>query len=70
MTRRALLSGMLSECFLLYLSMSVFIFLTKQLQFLSVSLRYDDGDEEDYSKADLIKALTYYEETGKNDAKK
>eukprot|EP00579_Thalassiosira_antarctica_P001658 CAMPEP_0201869050 /NCGR_PEP_ID=MMETSP0902-20130614/2711_1 /ASSEMBLY_ACC=CAM_ASM_000551 /TAXON_ID=420261 /ORGANISM="Thalassiosira antarctica, Strain CCMP982" /LENGTH=685 /DNA_ID=CAMNT_0048394489 /DNA_START=121 /DNA_END=2178 /DNA_ORIENTATION=- len=31
---------------------------------------YDDGDEEDYSKKDLIKALKYYEIKGKNDTNK
>jgi len=30
-------------------------------------VEYDDGDEEDYSKKDLIKALCYYEKEGKRD---
>jgi len=30
-------------------------------------VEYDDGDEEDYSKKDLIKALWYYEKEGKHD---
>eukprot|EP00584_Thalassiosira_punctigera_P006535 CAMPEP_0172538208 /NCGR_PEP_ID=MMETSP1067-20121228/9646_1 /TAXON_ID=265564 ORGANISM="Thalassiosira punctigera, Strain Tpunct2005C2" /NCGR_SAMPLE_ID=MMETSP1067 /ASSEMBLY_ACC=CAM_ASM_000444 /LENGTH=758 /DNA_ID=CAMNT_0013323661 /DNA_START=132 /DNA_END=2408 /DNA_ORIENTATION=+ len=33
-------------------------------------VEYDDGDEEDYSKKDLIKALKYYEVKGKQDANK
>lgn len=33
-------------------------------------IEYDDGDEEDYSKKDLIRALKHYEKTGKKDANK
>ncbi|KAL7544124.1 hypothetical protein ACHAXR_013528 [Thalassiosira sp. AJA248-18] len=33
-------------------------------------VEYDDGDEEDYSKKDLIKALKMYEKDGKNDSNK
>eukprot|EP00571_Detonula_confervacea_P012643 CAMPEP_0172311816 /NCGR_PEP_ID=MMETSP1058-20130122/15787_1 /TAXON_ID=83371 /ORGANISM="Detonula confervacea, Strain CCMP 353" /LENGTH=634 /DNA_ID=CAMNT_0013025109 /DNA_START=147 /DNA_END=2051 /DNA_ORIENTATION=+ len=33
-------------------------------------VEYDDGDEEDYSKKDLIKALKYYGIEGKNDDNK
>jgi len=30
-------------------------------------VEYDDGDEEDYSKKDLVRALKYYEKEGKHD---
>ncbi|KAL7554737.1 hypothetical protein ACHAWF_018267 [Thalassiosira exigua] len=33
-------------------------------------VEYEDGDEEDYSKKDLIRALKHYEKTGKKDANK
>ena len=33
-------------------------------------VEYDDGDEEDYSKRDLIKALKHYDKHNKNDPNK